>query len=678
MTGPVSRARWWWSIQAYLALFAATLILPILVFAGFLLWQYGEGERARLESAALEEARDIAQAVDGELGDLLSSAQILALMPAVRNGRFEDFYQLAQDVQRTLGIISVLLSPDGQQLVNPLAPLGAPLPKMELPFDRAALTTKQSQVSDLFTGGVSQLPLFTVTASVLRDNGEVNYLLNLSFPVERLRGIIARQQPPANWVVAIVDRSGTIMARNIRHEEFVGKPATRDLQENTQGREGTWNGFTADGRAVLGAYSRTQVSEWRVAIGIQRAELTAPLRHSLVWLSLLGAGLLALSGLLAWLFGQRIAAPIQALADRAVAVGHGETVAPVGTNLSEIRHVGEALATASAKLREREAAIRESEERLRLAVDAGRMAVWNFDVQADRLIGSPELYQLFGFPPDAAPSMEEFRSRYYPGERERIWAEIRRAVEKGQHYIEIEARCVWPDSQHRWLLVRGAIYLGAGGAPSRLFGVVLDITERKRWEEHLQLLIHELNHRVKNTLATVQSIAFQTLRNATTAEEAREAMEARLFALSRAHNVLTKENWEGAELGEIVAQAMEPYEGYGTDRLHWRGPQVRLSPRMALALAMALQELATNAVKYGALSNTTGEIRIVWNVDANTSPARLHLQWEETGGPPVEVPTRRGFGTRLIERSLAHELDGDVRIGFARAGVTCTVDAPLA
>ena len=114
------------------------------------------------------------------------------------------------------------------------------------------------------------------------------------------------------------------------------------------------------------------------------------------------------------------------------------------------------------------------------------------------------------------------------------------------------------------------------------------------------------------------------------------------------------------------------------NRLHWRGPQVRLSPRMALALAMALQELATNAVKYGALSNTTGEIRIVWNVDANTSPARLHLQWEETGGPPVEVPTRRGFGTRLIERSLAHELDGDVRIDFARAGVTCTVDAPLA
>jgi PAS domain S-box-containing protein len=678
LTGPVSRARWWWSIQAYLALFAATLILPILVFAGFLLWQYGEGERARLESAALEEARDIAQAVDGELGNVLSSAQILALMPAVRNGRFEDFYQLAQDVQRTLGIISVLRSPDGQQLVNPLAPPGPSLPKMELPSDRAALTTKRSQVSDLFTGGVSQLPLFTVTVPVMRDNGEVNYLLNHSFPVERLRGIIARQQPPANWVVAIVDRSGAIMARNVRHEEFVGKPATRDLQENTQGREGTWNGFTADGRAVLGAYSRSQMSEWRIAIGIQRAELTAPLRRSLVWLSLLGAGLLALSGLLAWLFGQRIAAPIQALADRAIAVGHGETVAPVRTNLGEIRHVGEALAIASAELREREAAIRESKEHLRLAVDAGRMAVWNFDVQADRLIGSPELYQLFGFPPEATPSMEEFRARYYPGERERIWAEIRRAVEKGEHYIEIEARYVWPDGQHRWLLVRGAIHLGADRAPSRLFGVVFDITERKRWEEHLQLLIHELNHRVKNTLATVQSIAFQTLRSATTAEEAREAMEARLFALSRAHNVLTKENWEGAELGEIVAQAMEPYEGYGTDRLHWRGPQVRLSPRMALALAMALQELATNAVKYGALSNTTGEIRIVWNVDANTSPARLHLQWEETGGPPVEVPTRRGFGTRLIERSLAHELDGDVRINFARAGVTCTVDAPLA
>jgi two-component sensor histidine kinase len=182
---------------------------------------------------------------------------------------------------------------------------------------------------------------------------------------------------------------------------------------------------------------------------------------------------------------------------------------------------------------------------------------------------------------------------------------------------------------------------------------------------------------VKNTLATVQSIASQTLRNAPTAEAAREAFESRLLALSRTHDVLTRENWEGAFLGEIVVQALEPYKSYGEQRLHWCGPMVRLSPRMALALAMALQELATNAVKYGALSNTTGRLDIGWSVEQHTGEPRLVLRWEESGGPSVQAPARRGFGTRLIERSLAQELHGEARILFEPTGVVCTVNAPL-
>ncbi len=150
------------------------------------------------------------------------------------------------------------------------------------------------------------------------------------------------------------------------------------------------------------------------------------------------------------------------------------------------------------------------------------------------------------------------------------------------------------------------------------------------------------------------------------------------MALSRAHDVLTRENWEGASLYQVVAQAVAPYSSPGEDRLHLRGPRVRLPPRTALALAMALQELATNAVKYGALSNETGEIRIAWSVKRAGAPPRLRLRWEEAGGPPVSPPERRGFGTRLIERSLAQDLDGEVRITFEPDGVVCTVDAPIA
>jgi PAS domain S-box-containing protein len=216
-----------------------------------------------------------------------------------------------------------------------------------------------------------------------------------------------------------------------------------------------------------------------------------------------------------------------------------------------------------------------------------------------------------------------------------------------------------------------------GGQLKRLCGIQRDITDRKKADEQRTLLINELNHRVKNTLATVQSIASQTLRNAATALEAKEALEMRLIALARAHDVLTKESWEGAELKDIVAQALAPYAILGEKRLAIGGPKVRLSPRIALALSMALQELTTNAVKYGALSNAAGRVDIVWSVEPAEPWSRLHLRWQESYGPHVQPPTRFGFGSRLIERSLARELNGDVRIEFRPEGILCMVDAPL-
>jgi len=323
-----------------------------------------------------------------------------------------------------------------------------------------------------------------------------------------------------------------------------------------------------------------------------------------------------------------------------------------------------------------EEALRESEARLRLAIDAGRMAVWEWDAQTDLLRESPELNRLLGFPPDHRLTREEAAARCQPGERERVEAAARMALANGNRHFEVEFQYgLWGAPQ--WLLLRAEILVDRTGAPAGMTGVLLDITDRKKWEEHLELLVNELNHRVKNTLATVQSIASQTLRNADTMAEAQAVFEARLMALSRAHDILTRENWDGAEMSEIVSQALSPYQNLREERFHVTGPHVRLAPRMALALSMALHELATNAVKYGALSNAAGELHLTWSVDRSISPARLRLRWEEKGGPPVTPPKRRGFGSRLIERSLAQDLEGDAKIEFAPTGVVCTVDAPL-
>jgi PAS domain S-box-containing protein len=206
---------------------------------------------------------------------------------------------------------------------------------------------------------------------------------------------------------------------------------------------------------------------------------------------------------------------------------------------------------------------------------------------------------------------------------------------------------------------------------------VQDITERKRHEERQKMLMHELNHRVKNTLATVQSMAMQTLRNSPNLSEAKERFEARLMALSKAHDVLTREKWEGAFLADIVERAVAPYCGEGRDRFVIEGPAIRVSPRRALALAMALHELCTNAVKYGALSNDEGKVTIAWSVSNREAAPKLEMRWSEKDGPPVVPPSRKGFGSRLIERGLASDLGGEVKIAFAETGLTCVIVAPL-
>jgi len=157
-----------------------------------------------------------------------------------------------------------------------------------------------------------------------------------------------------------------------------------------------------------------------------------------------------------------------------------------------------------------------------------------------------------------------------------------------------------------------------------------------------------------------------------------QLFQGRLVALANAHDVLTREHWEGATIQELLATVLAPLSGPDSSRCIASGPDLRLSPRVVLSLSMALHELCTNAAKYGALSNDTGQVRVDWSLSGTNGNARLRLRWQEAGGPPVEPPRRKGFGSRLITRGVAHELSADVRLEFQATGVVCEIDAPLA
>lgn len=199
-----------------------------------------------------------------------------------------------------------------------------------------------------------------------------------------------------------------------------------------------------------------------------------------------------------------------------------------------------------------------------------------------------------------------------------------------------------------------------------------DITERKRFERHLQLLIAELNHRVKNTLAVVQSLAHQTFTQDKPPAEAIKAYEGRLSALAVAHNLLTRENWEAAAIRDVITEALRPFCVAKCCRLD--GPDLKVPPRIAVSLTLALHELATNAKKYGSLSAPDGFVDVTWTV---LPDRELELCWKESGGPPVEEPSSTGFGTRMLKRALASDLKGSVDIEFDRPGVVCRIRAPI-
>ena len=246
-------------------------------------------------------------------------------------------------------------------------------------------------------------------------------------------------------------------------------------------------------------------------------------------------------------------------------------------------------------------------------------------------------------------------------------------------FYSVEKRFRHKDGRLIWMSVSSSPVRDGNGKLLYVVRVVQDISERKAAERRQKLLIDELNHRVKNTLARVQSLAAQTARGASNQDEFRERFEGRLIALSRAHDQLTMHHWENGDLRALLAESVAPYAGTDGERVVLRGDEVVLGPRAVLTLAMAFHELTTNATKYGALAGTGGRIEISWHRIAATDEtlARLRIDWVEKGGPAVVEPERRGFGSKMIEGAIHAELGGNAKMVFAPDGLRWEIALPL-
>jgi two-component sensor histidine kinase len=260
-----------------------------------------------------------------------------------------------------------------------------------------------------------------------------------------------------------------------------------------------------------------------------------------------------------------------------------------------------------------------------------------------------------------------------PGAWERLRAAASQAIHGGERYFELELQARRADGALRWYALCAEVLRAPGGVvPEKILGVLSDVTGRKEIEQTRELLLQELEHRIKNTLAIVSAIASQTLRGDIAAAEARKVLDGRFSALAAAHELLTRHHWRDMSMQQVVEMALAPHHVAG--QIGIEGPGCPLSPKRALALTLALHELATNAVKYGALSCPEGRVSVGW---ARDGKEKLVFTWRESGGPAVTAPQQRGFGSQIAERVLAAEFAGKVSLDFAAQGLTCTLAAPL-
>lgn len=325
------------------------------------------------------------------------------------------------------------------------------------------------------------------------------------------------------------------------------------------------------------------------------------------------------------------------------------------------------VAERTAELESSHARLLESERRRSVALSAGKMGSWEWDAANGYCIWDRGQFEIFGL--DAlsfAPTVNSVRPLVHPDDWSRIAKRL--GTISDDDTIHDEIRLVRPDGTLRWCICAAAITRSESSFSAS--GVTIDITERKLAEERQSLLAREVDHRARNALAVVQAIV--RLTRGADAEEYGTAVEGRIRALAQAHTLLSETRWQGAHLDKILREELAPYLSVNAPRVELDGPTITLSPDMAQTLALALHELATNSAKYGALSSETGTLLVRWQV----SEPDFRLDWIESGGPPVSPPSKKGFGTKILTKSVSEQLRGRIKFDWKPAGLHFFMQIP--
>ena len=600
--------------------------------------------------------------------------ETLAASPALKA---EDWAAFHLQAQTSLGKnYLVLTDAMGRQIVNTFVPHGtAPAFTADLATIESMRQTMRPVVSDLFTSLVAKRPVYSVSIPIAGDTG-LRYVMSLGLFPEDLRRLLRDQHLEPDWTTEIWDRKGAILAHSHEQERRLGKTVPDLWREQPLGR--VVRGRDLDGESVLVASDRPALVGWTVRVSVP-ARLVDATTQELLWVWGAAAMLVTLlTGVMAYLFGVGFTRPLGATARGAAALGRGDPVELGNSRIAEVNAVNRALREAAQKLEQSRTALRYSEQLLGTAADVAHFGAHQYDAVRDRVHRSPQIRRILGVGPGEDRDLDSALNFVHPDDRKEVGVRKRQILASEQQY-QLTYRIRRPDGEVRWVMDRGQVERDAAGKALRVVGLLVDITDLKEAEQRQRLLFEELNHRVKNTLAIVQSLAQQTQRSKPDPQEFTRAFGERIMSLSRAHDLLTRTAWQGALLKEIVSTVLEPFTAYA-GRIEVSGDAVELPANITITLALMLNELATNAAKFGALSTDAGKVEISWTVTPMKTQDGEGLVvdfiWQERDGPPVAPPKHRGFGSRLLAAS-AQQIKGELDAQFAPEGLRCRLRFPV-
>jgi two-component sensor histidine kinase/PAS domain-containing protein len=666
-----------------LVMLGCAIVAPLLLFGAYAGYRTGEAQLRDVREDLKMEARTLSANVDREIIGHMERLQALAASPSLRHGDFAEFRRQAEAslaLRHRLpqprlkdevlsdpkqGAI-VLVDRNMQQLVNTRLPIGEPLPKAGVPSRIArALATGEPQVTGLFMAlPINQL-LVTVIVPVTID-GENRYALAGSPDQYAIARVVAATELPVGWQAqaAVSDTEHRIIASSARAAESIGKQLPPDQRHDAEA--GVFEFVDAEGRPSLQASAKSELTGWDTAVWAPKALLEAPVRAQWRTLGMTALLSMALVVALALWLGRIIAHAVGHAARAAIAAGEGGPPLPSATPVAEVN-------TLMAELGQTTNLLRESKDRVQLALDAAQLGSWQYDPLSGIVTGDARCQQIFDVATNAA-SIEDLLKPVHPDDAARLWAAIEAALDPvNPKRSAAEFRLRRSTGDIRWVEIVGLAYFEGAGSERRvvnLAGTAQDITERKAREEKEHLLMREINHRAKNLLSVVASIAHQTAsRNP---DEFVERFSDRIQALSANQDLLVRSEWSGVEIADLVRAQLAPFVDLIGTRILLQGPTLRLNPASAQAIGLALHELATNAAKYGALSTGKGRVDIFWGMTGET----FTLSWTEREGPRVSAPQQRGFGSTVIEAMAERSVGGKVRLDYAPSGLTWRVTCP--